>query len=47
MELEVIKQTVTTLESTARAIADGSIDAADTTFWGTLTAQSNAGWPAE
>ncbi|MBB5750388.1 M14 family zinc carboxypeptidase [Micrococcus sp. TA1] len=43
----LIKQTVTTLESTARAIADGSIEAADTTFWDTLTAQSNAGWPAE
>ncbi|MFC7401402.1 M14 family zinc carboxypeptidase [Citricoccus sp. GCM10030269] len=43
----LIKQTVTTLEATARAIADGSVETADTTFWDTLTEQSWAGWPAE
>ncbi|WP_413542605.1 M14 family zinc carboxypeptidase [Citricoccus nitrophenolicus] len=43
----LIKQTVTTLESTARALSDGSVEAADTTFWDTLTEQSWAGWPAE
>ncbi|MBT2583287.1 M14 family zinc carboxypeptidase [Planococcus sp. ISL-109] len=35
----LIKQTVTTLESTVRAIADGSIDTADTSFWDTLAFQ--------
>ncbi|QCU76962.1 carboxypeptidase [Citricoccus sp. SGAir0253] len=43
----LIRQTVTTLEATARAIADGSVDTADTSFWETLTPQSWAGWPAE
>ncbi|NUL44632.1 carboxypeptidase [Cellulosimicrobium funkei] len=43
----LIKQTVTTLESTARALADGSVETADTTFWDTLTEQSSRGWPAE
>lgn len=42
----LIKQTVVTLESTARAIADGSILTADTTFWDTLTPQSSLPWPA-
>lgn len=35
----LIKQTIMTLESTARAIADGSIDSVDTTFWDTLPFQ--------
>lgn len=35
----LIRQTVLTLESTARAIADGSIDSADTSFWDTLPTQ--------
>lgn len=35
----LIKQTITTLESTVRAIADGSIDEADTSFWDTLAYQ--------
>ncbi|MFC0582017.1 M14 family zinc carboxypeptidase [Micrococcoides hystricis] len=35
----LIKQTFTTLESTARAIADGSIETADTSFWDTLPYQ--------
>jgi murein tripeptide amidase MpaA len=35
----LIKQTVTTLEATARAIADGSIADADTSFWDTLPEQ--------
>ncbi|WP_104116574.1 M14 family zinc carboxypeptidase [Arthrobacter sp. B1805] len=36
----LIKQTVTTLDATARAIADGSIDSADTSFWDTLAEQT-------
>ncbi|MGF9661586.1 M14 family zinc carboxypeptidase [Arthrobacter crystallopoietes] len=36
----LIKQTVTTLEATARAIADGSIADADTSFWDTLAEQN-------
>ena len=36
----LIKQTVTTLEATARAIADGSIADADTSFWDTLAEQT-------
>jgi len=36
----LIKQTVTTLEATARAIADGSIAVADTSFWDTLAEQT-------
>jgi murein tripeptide amidase MpaA len=36
----LIKQTVTTLEATARAIADGSIAEADTSFWDTLAEQN-------
>lgn len=35
----LIRQTVITLESTARAIADGSIETADTSFWDTLPEQ--------
>ncbi|MBM7692820.1 murein tripeptide amidase MpaA [Peribacillus deserti] len=36
----LIKQTITTLESTVRSIADGSIETADTSFWDTLPQQS-------
>lgn len=36
----LIKQTVTTLDATVRAIADGSIEAADTSFWDTLATQT-------
>ncbi|MFC7455860.1 M14 family zinc carboxypeptidase [Brachybacterium sp. GCM10030267] len=36
----LIRQTVTTLEETARAIADGSIETVDTSFWDTLPTQS-------
>jgi murein tripeptide amidase MpaA len=36
----LIKQTVTTLEATARALADGSIADADTSFWDTLAEQN-------
>lgn len=43
----LIKQTVVTLESTARAIADGSINSMDTSFWDTLTPQRSLPWPAE
>ena len=35
----LIKQTVVTLTSTASAIADGSIDTVDASFWDTLPAQ--------
>ncbi|WP_409291471.1 M14 family zinc carboxypeptidase [Peribacillus sp. SCS-37] len=35
----LIKQTVTTLEAAVRAIADGSIETADTSFWDTLPEQ--------
>ncbi len=41
----LIKQTILTLDSTVRAIADGSIDSADTSFWDTLPEQYNL--PAE
>lgn len=37
----LIKQTVTTLTSTAAAIADGSIADADTSFWDTLAEQTS------
>ncbi|WP_442781103.1 M14 family zinc carboxypeptidase [Arthrobacter sp. FX8] len=37
----LIKQTVTTLASTAAAIADGSIADADTSFWDTLAEQTS------
>lgn len=37
----LIRQTVLTLESTARAISNGSINTADTTFWDTLPEQYN------
>ncbi|WP_246944164.1 M14 family zinc carboxypeptidase [Bacillus pinisoli] len=37
----LIKQTVTTLDAAVRAIADGSIEAADTSFWETLPVQRN------
>jgi uncharacterized protein len=37
----LIKQTVTTLDATVRAIADGSINTADTSFWDTLAEQNN------
>lgn len=36
----LIKQTITTLDSTVRAIADGSIEKADTSFWDTLPNQT-------
>ena len=35
----LIRQTVITLEAATRALADGSIDAADTSLWDTLPAQ--------
>jgi murein tripeptide amidase MpaA len=35
----LVRQTVITLEATARAIADGSIDSVDTSFWDTLPEQ--------
>lgn len=37
----LIKQTVTTLDAAVRAIADGSINSADTSFWDTLPTQTN------
>lgn len=37
----LIKQTITTLDATVKAIADGSIETADTSFWDTLPEQSN------
>lgn len=37
----LIKQTISTLDTTVRAIADGSIDTADTSFWDTLPTQTN------
>lgn len=37
----LIKQTVTTLDATVRAIADGSIENADISFWDTLAVQQN------
>ncbi|QED48161.1 M14 family zinc carboxypeptidase [Cytobacillus dafuensis] len=37
----LIKQTITTLDATVRAISDGSIDTADTSFWDTLPTQNN------
>jgi hypothetical protein len=37
----LIKQTITTLDSTVRAIADGSIDTVDTSFWNSLPIQTN------
>lgn len=37
----LIRQTVLTLEATTRAIADGSIESADTSFWETLPEQKN------
>ncbi|PLS17686.1 carboxypeptidase [Bacillus sp. M6-12] len=37
----LIKQTITTLDSTVRAIADGSIETADTGFWDTLPEQKS------
>lgn len=36
----LIKQTITTLDATVRAIADGSINSADTSFWDTLPEQT-------
>jgi len=36
----LIKQTITTLDATVRAIADGSIETADTSFWDTLPTQN-------
>ncbi|MHA7262820.1 M14 family zinc carboxypeptidase [Arthrobacter sp. TMN-37] len=39
----LIRQTVVTLEATARAIADGSINTADTSFWDTLAEQTTRG----
>lgn len=37
----LIKQTIETLDATVRAIADGSIESADTSFWDTLPEQQN------
>jgi uncharacterized protein len=37
----LIKQTITTLDATVRAIADGSIETADMSFWETLPEQKN------
>lgn len=37
----LIKQTVVTLDATARAIADGSIENADISFWDTLDTQTS------
>ncbi|WP_210367126.1 M14 family zinc carboxypeptidase [Bacillus sp. REN3] len=37
----LIKQTIITLDQTVRAIADGSIESADTSFWDTLPTQKN------
>ncbi|WP_066300415.1 M14 family zinc carboxypeptidase [Bacillus sp. FJAT-29937] len=37
----LIKQTITTLDAAVRAIADGSIDSADTSFWDTLPTQKS------
>lgn len=37
----LIKQTIMTLDATVRAISDGSIETADTSFWDTLPYQSN------
>ncbi|MEM1506001.1 M14 family zinc carboxypeptidase [Domibacillus sp. 8LH] len=37
----LIKQTITTLDAAVRAIADGSIETADTSFWDTLPTQTN------
>ncbi|EWG11138.1 M14 family zinc carboxypeptidase [Cytobacillus firmus] len=36
----LIKQTITTLDAAVRAIADGSINSADTSFWDTLPEQT-------
>jgi len=36
----LIKQTITTLDTAVRAIADGSIESADTSFWDTLPTQT-------
>ncbi|MDF2035828.1 M14 family zinc carboxypeptidase [Cytobacillus oceanisediminis] len=36
----LIKQTITTLDATVKAIADGSINSADTSFWDTLPEQT-------
>ena len=36
----LIKQTITTLDATTRAIADGSIEKVDTSFWNTLPTQT-------
>jgi len=37
----LIKQTITTLDATVRAIADGSIDTVDASFWDTLPQQTS------
>lgn len=37
----LIKQTITTLNAAVNAIADGSIETADTSFWDTLPTQAN------
>ncbi|MCP3739996.1 M14 family zinc carboxypeptidase [Rossellomorea sp. BNER] len=37
----LIKQTITTLDAAVRAISDGSIENADTSFWDTLPTQTN------
>lgn len=43
----LIKQTITTLDATVRAIADGSIESADTSFWDTLPVQKSRSSNAE
>ena len=35
----LIKQTITTLDAAVQAIADGSIETVDTSFWDTLETQ--------
>lgn len=37
----LIRQSVLTMEATIQAVADGSIDQADTSFWDTLPQQCN------
>lgn len=39
----LIRQTVTTLDATVRAISDGSIDDVDTSFWDSLAEQNVRG----
>ena len=39
--VNLVKQTVTTLDAAVRAIADHSIETIDTSFWDTLPTQTN------